>query len=114
MAWPAASFRPLMAIEMPVAGPLTTTWKDSNSFFAPESFAEEAAPAGGCIAGRIFCTAGATQTCAADAEPATARATATAAALANDFKMRLLGGLLAGTARVLRSGLPTEGACRFF
>src|SRR5207245_10437584 len=55
--------------------PVTTTWNASNSFFAAAIFAAAVAPAGGWALGRIFCAAGATQTWAADAEPAASKAT---------------------------------------
>src|SRR2546423_14732297 len=58
-----------------LAWPVITTWKASNSFFAAAIFAAAVAPAGGCALGRIFCAAGATQTWAADAEPAASKAT---------------------------------------
>src|SRR5438105_2177334 len=65
MVWPAPSLRPSMLIETPVAAPVTTTWNDSNSFFAAEIFAAAVEPAGGCMVGRTFCAAGAIQTWAA-------------------------------------------------
>src|SRR5436190_15868985 len=75
MVWPAPSVSPSRLIETPPAWPVITTWKASNSFFAAASFAAAVAPAGGCAEGRIFCAAGATQTWAADAEPAASKAT---------------------------------------
>src|SRR5467141_450396 len=75
MVWPAPSVSPSRLIETPPAWPVITTWTASNSFFAAASFAAAAAPAGGCAEGRIFCAAGATQTWAADAEPAASKAT---------------------------------------
>src|SRR6267142_2493732 len=75
MLWPAPSLRFSRIIETELAWPVTTTWKASNSFFAAAIFAAAAAPAGGCAEGRIFCAAGATQTWAADAEPAASKAT---------------------------------------
>src|SRR3954468_23375971 len=108
MAWPLPSLRPSRLIETPDACPVTTTWKASNSFFAAASFAAAAAPAGGCAEGRIFCAAGATQTWAADAEPAAGKATNRGSV----FKLSLLGWLLPGTAGAFRSGWPTQGACR--
>src|SRR5438874_8236856 len=70
MVWPLPSLRPSRAIETPPAAPVTTTWKDSNSFFAAAMRAEVAAPAGACTEGRIFWAAGAIQTWAAEADPA--------------------------------------------
>src|SRR5207302_9679661 len=52
--------------------------------------------------------AGANQTWAAVAEPAASKATNRG----SDFKLSLLGWLLPGTAGVLRSGWPTQKACR--
>src|SRR5207237_9762729 len=75
MVWPAPSVSDSRFIETPLAWPVTTTWKASNSFFAAAIFAAAVAPAGGCALGRIFCAAGATQTWAADAEPAASKAT---------------------------------------
>src|SRR5882762_10133688 len=75
MEWPAPSLRPSRLIDTPAAWPVITTWKDSNSFFAAAIFAAAVAPAGGCALGRIFSAAGATQTWAADAEPAASKAT---------------------------------------
>ncbi len=53
------------------AAPVTTTWNDSNSFCAAAIFAVVGAFAGACSAGRIFWEAGATQTCAAEADAVT-------------------------------------------
>src|SRR2546426_11257680 len=75
MVWPAPSLRPSRFIDTEPACPVITTWKASNSFFAAAIFAAAVAPAGGCALGRIFSAAGATQTWAADAEPAASRAT---------------------------------------
>src|SRR6266436_5142283 len=75
MEWPALSLSPSRLIDTPAAWPVITTWKDSNSFFAAAIFAAAVAPAGGCTLGRIFSAAGATQTWAADAEPAASKAT---------------------------------------
>src|SRR6266478_5684390 len=75
MLWPAPSLRFSRIIETELAWPVTTTWKASNSFFAAAIFAAAVAPAGACAPGRIFCAAGATQTWAADAEPAASKAT---------------------------------------
>src|SRR6266478_4023114 len=75
MVWPAPSVSDSSFIDTPLAWPVTTTWKASNSFFAAAIFAAAAAPAGGCAEGRIFCAAGAAQTWAADAEPAASKAT---------------------------------------
>src|SRR6267142_6893417 len=75
MVWPLPSFRPSKLIETPEAWPVITTWKASNSFFAAARLAAAVAPAGGWTEGRIFCAAGATQTWAADAEPAASKAT---------------------------------------
>src|SRR6266550_7883224 len=108
MVCPALSRSASMLIDTLSAWPVTTTWKDSNSFFAAAIFAAAVAPAGGCALGRIFSAAGATQTWAADAEPAASKATNRG----SDFKLSLLGWLLPGTAGVLRSGWPTQGACR--
>src|SRR2546430_8296159 len=113
MVWPAASARLGRLIETPEAAPVTTTWKASNSFLAEASLAAAVAPAGAWTLGRIFCEAGATQTVAADADPAIA-ATARAANVGSVFKQCLLGWLLPGTGGAFRSGSPTEGACRFF
>src|SRR3954463_3044908 len=108
MVWPAPSLRVSMFIATALAWPVMTTWKASNSFFAAAIFAAAVAPAGGCALGRIFCAAGATQTWAADAEPAASRATNRGSV----FKLSLLGWLLPGTAGAFRSGWPTQGACR--
>ena len=59
-----------MPIVTPEAAPVTTTWNDSNSFFAAAIFAVGAAPSGACTVGRIFWAAGATHTWAAETEPA--------------------------------------------
>src|SRR5437868_15330838 len=75
MVWPAPSVSDSSFIDTPLAWPVITTWKASNSFFAAAIFAAAVAPAGGWALGRIFCAAGATQTWAADAEPAASRAT---------------------------------------
>src|SRR5438445_1470131 len=75
MVWPAPSVSDSRFIETPLAWPVTTTWKASNSFFAAAIFAAAVAPDGTCTPGRIFCAAGATQTWAADAEPAASKAT---------------------------------------
>src|SRR5437660_10003659 len=75
MVWPAPSVSDSRFIDTPLAWPVTTTWKASNSFFAAAIFAAAVAPAGACAPGRIFCAAGATQTWAADAEPAASKAT---------------------------------------
>src|SRR2546425_9928794 len=75
MVWPAPSVSDSRFIEAPLAWPVTTTWKASNSFFAAAIFAAAVAPAGATAPGRIFCAAGATQTWAADAEPAASKAT---------------------------------------
>src|SRR5438132_11207948 len=75
MLWPAPSVSDSRFIDTPLAWPVTTTWKASNSFFAAAIFAAAVAPAGACAPGRIFCAAGATQTWAADAEPAASKAT---------------------------------------
>src|SRR6267143_1454079 len=75
MVWPDPSVSPFRLIETPPAWPVITTWKASNSFLAAAIFAAAVAPAGGCADGRIFSTAGATQTWAADAEPAASKAT---------------------------------------
>src|SRR6267143_6040333 len=75
MVWPAPSVSPSRLIETPPAWPVITTWKASNSFFAAAIFAAAVASAGGFAEGRIFCAAGATQTWAADAEPAASKAT---------------------------------------
>src|SRR5438132_10323373 len=76
---PAPSLSPSRAIDTSVAAPVTTTWNDSNSFSAAEIFAELVALLGGWAAGRIFTADGATQTCAAEADPAAAEATTTSA-----------------------------------
>src|SRR5438105_8386701 len=75
MVCPAPSLSASMLIDTPSAWPVTTTWNASNSFFAAAIIAAAGAPAGGVALGRIFCAAGATQTWAADAEPAASRAT---------------------------------------
>src|SRR5438067_12832895 len=75
MVCPALSRRASRLIETLSAWPVTTTWNASNSFFAAAIVAAAVAPAGGCALGRIFCAAGATQTWAADAEPAASKAT---------------------------------------
>src|SRR2546426_1560915 len=75
MVWPAPSVSDSRLIDTPLAWPVTTTWKASNSFFAAAIFAAAVAPAGACAPGRVFCAAGATQTWAADAEPAASKAT---------------------------------------
>src|SRR5438552_2836545 len=75
MVCPAPSRRASRLMETPSAWPVTTTWNASNSFFAAAIFAAAVAPAGGWALGRIFCAAGATQTLAADAEPAASKAT---------------------------------------
>src|SRR5258705_5332226 len=108
MVWPLPSVRASRAIDTPEAWPVITTWKASNSFFAAAIIAAVVAPAGGWAEGRIFCAAGATQTGAADAEPAASRATSRGSV----FKLSLLGWLLPGTASAVRSGWPTEEACR--
>src|SRR3954466_3415630 len=108
MVWPLPSSRPDRLIETPAAWPVTTTWKASNSFFAAAILATAAAPAGACAEGRIFWAAGATQTWAADADPAASKATNRGSV----FTLSLLGWLLPGTAGVPRSGWPTQGACR--
>src|ERR1700737_3482058 len=108
MVWPAPSVSDSRFIDTALAWPVTTTWKASNSFFAAAIFAAAVAPAGACALGRIFCAAGATQTWAADAEPAASKATNRG----SDFKLSLLGWLLPGTAGGLRSGWPTQKACR--
>src|SRR5438067_5355986 len=75
MVCPAPSRSASRLIETPSAWPVTTTWNASNSFFAAAIFAAAVAPAGACAPGRIFCAAGATQSWAADAEPAASKAT---------------------------------------
>src|SRR3989442_14165833 len=65
MLWPFPSPRPSRLIDTPVAGPVTTTWKDSNSFLAAAMAAVADAPCGGCALGRTFTAAGAVQTWAA-------------------------------------------------
>jgi hypothetical protein len=62
MSWPLPSDRPEKVIDTPVAGPVTTTWKDSNSFWAAAMAAEAVAPAGGWAFGRTFTAEGAVQT----------------------------------------------------
>src|SRR5438045_5636714 len=75
MVCPALSRRASRLIETLSAWPVTTTWNASNSFFAAAIFAAAVGPAGGCALGRIFCAAGATQSWAADAEPAASKET---------------------------------------
>src|SRR5437764_14535664 len=106
MVCPALSRRASRLIETLSAWPVTTTWNASNSFFAAAIFAAALAPAGGWALGRIFSAAGATQTWAADAEPAASKATNRA----SDFKLSLLGWLLTGPAGVLRSVWATQWA----
>src|SRR5256714_15681300 len=102
MVWPALWVSDSKLIDTPLAWPVTTTWNASNSFFAAAIFAAALAPAGGWALGRIFSAAGATQTWAADAEPAASKATNTA----SDFKVSLLGWLLTGTAGGVPSCAP--------
>src|SRR2546428_533786 len=47
MLWPLPSPSPSRLIDTPVAGPVTTTWKDSNSFLAAAMTAVADAPCGG-------------------------------------------------------------------
>src|SRR4051812_28024518 len=111
MVCPAASVRPSKAIETPAAWPVTTTWKASNSFCAAAKDADVGAVPAGCASGRIFCAAGATQTWAAEAEPAVA---SSAAMRGSDFMMGLLGWLLPETPGALRFASPTQRPCGFF
>src|SRR5438309_1402782 len=74
MAWPAPSASPSRLIDKPAAWPVTTTWKDSNSFCAAASEAAGWAPAGGCAEGRTLVGAGAVQTVAAPAAEAMVQA----------------------------------------
>src|SRR5438105_4888902 len=64
---PLPSERPDRLIETPLAGPLTTTWKDSNSLRAAASAAAVGALAGTAACGRTLVVLGAVQTCAAGA-----------------------------------------------
>src|SRR3954469_18669059 len=75
MLWPAPASRRARAIETPEARPGMRIWNPSSSFFAAAIFAVVVAAAGTWAFGRIFCAAGATQTWAADAEPAASKAT---------------------------------------
>src|SRR2546430_9551876 len=79
MLWPLPSPRPSRLIDTPVAGPVTTTWKDSNSFFAAAMTAVALLPWGGCACGRTFTAAGAVQTWAASEALPARKATAAAA-----------------------------------
>src|SRR5471032_342128 len=111
MLWPAPSDTPSKAIETPVAWPVTTIWKASNSFCAAANEAEVGADASACTLGRIFCAAGATQTWAADAVPAVA---SSAAIRVMVFMTGLLGWLLCGSVGAFRYASPTQVACLFF
>src|SRR5260370_42283337 len=71
MVCPRPSLSPSRPMLTPDAAPVTTTWNDSNSFCAAAIFAVVGAFAGACSAGRIFWDAGATQTCAAEADAVT-------------------------------------------
>src|SRR5712692_10235944 len=79
MLWPLPSPSPSRLIDTPVAGPVTTTWKDSNSFRAAAITAVAAAPCGTCACGRTFTAAGAVQTWAASEALPARKATAAAA-----------------------------------
>src|SRR2546427_6082579 len=83
MLWPLASPIPSRLIDKPVAGPVTTTWKDSNSFFAAAMTAVALLPWGGCACGRTFTAAGAVQTWAASEALPAREATAAAGILEN-------------------------------
>src|SRR5258705_13700843 len=109
MVWPLPSVKASRAIDTPEAWPVITTWKASNSFFAAAIIAAVVAPAGGWAEGRIFCAAGATQTWAADAEPAASRTTSRGSV----FKLSLLGWLLPGTAGGFPSRWATHEGGRF-
>src|SRR2546430_2936353 len=113
MLWPLPSPSPSRLIDTAVAGPVTTTWKDSNSFLAAAVTAVADAPCGGCALGRTFTAAGAVQTWAAS-EALPARNVTAAAAIWESFMVRLLGWLLSGTASAFRSGRPTKWTCRLF
>src|SRR6266849_3855569 len=84
MLWPFPSPSPSRLIDTPVAGPVTTTWKDSNSFLAAAMAAVAFAVCGGCACGRIFTAAGAVQTWAAS-EALPARKATVAAAIWESF-----------------------------
>src|SRR5258708_11885826 len=106
--WPSLSpSRPMLT---PDAAPGTTTWTDSNSFWAAAIFAVVGAFAGACAAGRIFWDAGATQTWAAEADAVTNRV----ANRGSVFKLCLLGWLLPGTTSADVPGSPTEEASPLF
>src|SRR5713101_3248678 len=80
MLWPLPSPSPARLIDTRVAGPGTTTWKDSNSFRAAAITAVAAvAPCGACACGRTFTAAGAVQTWAASEALPARKATAAAA-----------------------------------
>src|SRR6266849_766123 len=80
MLWLLPSPSPSSLIDTPVAGPVTTTWKDSNSFRAAAITAVAAAvPCGACACGRTFTAAGAVQTWAASEALPARKATAAAA-----------------------------------
>src|SRR5450755_2451588 len=112
MLWPAPSDKPSKAIETPVAWPVTTIWKASNSFCAAASEAEVGADASACTLGRTFCAAGATQTWAADAVPAVASSAAIRVVMV--FMKGLQGWLLVGSVGAFRSASPTQVPCDFF
>src|SRR2546428_1513548 len=84
MLWPLSSPRPSRPIDTPFAGPVTTTWKDSNSFWAAAMTAAVLLPCGGCAWGRTFTAAGAVETWAAS-EALPARNTTAAAASWESF-----------------------------
>src|SRR5438128_824985 len=67
MVWPWPSLKASRLIDTPVAAPVTTTWKASNSFLAAAICAAAWAPAGACICGRTFTLACVVQTWAAEA-----------------------------------------------
>jgi hypothetical protein len=78
IAWPLPSFRLSSLMLTPEAGPVTTTWKDSNSLRAAASVAEVGALAGTGACGRTLVAPLAVHTCAARAAEGSARANAPA------------------------------------